>query len=104
MQERVVNENLTLDKKIYEFRKNRHYQKVKSVIAYAENVVCRSQQLMKYFGEESEKCGICDVCLGRTKTELSKEDFLVYKTKIQTLLSQKESTLNDLVQSFCPIK
>jgi len=100
IQERVINENLTLDKKIYEFRKNRHYQKMKSVIAYAENAVCRSQQLLQYFGEDSEKCDVCDVCLGRTKTELTKEEFLAYKEKIRRLLDQQSLPLNDLVKSF----
>ena len=100
IQERVINENLTLDKKIYEFRKNRHHLKMKSVIAYVENALCRSQQLLQYFGEKSEKCGVCDVCLGRTKTELSKEEFAGYKTKIQELLQEQTSSLDDLVKTI----
>ena len=39
--------------------------------------VCRSRQLLEYFGEEGELCGLCDVCLSRQGgNEATKADVL----------------------------
>lgn len=37
-------------------------QKLSATIEYATLWECRSKQLLKYFGERAESCGICDVC------------------------------------------
>ncbi|MEM8907647.1 MAG: RecQ family zinc-binding domain-containing protein, partial [Bacteroidota bacterium] len=102
LEERLSNQDLLIDKKQYDFRKNRHLEKMKKAIAYVEDAVCRSRQLLQYFGEESKPCGSCDVCLGRTKTELSDEGFERYKQKIATLLHQRTLTLDQLVAAFAP--
>ena len=40
---------------------------IKSIISYAKNdSICRSRQLLSYFGEKTkmkDDCGICDVCI-----------------------------------------
>lgn len=101
LQERVDANNLSIDMQLYNFRKNRHYERITSAIAYAETPRCRSRQLLEYFGEQkTENCGICDVCLGRTSTDLSPEAFEVYKKKINQLLKKEKLTLEELVGSF----
>jgi ATP-dependent DNA helicase RecQ len=103
LQERVDADNLTIDQQLYNFRKNRHYERIQKAINYAEQAVCRSQQLLRYFGEtDSPKCGICDVCLGRTKSEVSTDEYDRYKAKIQRLLQKEALTLEELVGSFAP--
>ena len=103
LHERVDADNLTIDQALYNFRKKRYQERIRQAIAYAEKVTCRSQQLLAYFGEEdSEKCGVCDVCLGRTSAEVSTEDFERYKSKIQTLLKRENLSLAQLVASFPP--
>ena len=56
---------LIFDKKSYRERKQRELNKLNAVYNYIHNNrVCRSLQLLEYFGEISDKkCGICDVCV-----------------------------------------
>ncbi|MCO6479440.1 MAG: RecQ family ATP-dependent DNA helicase [Phaeodactylibacter sp.] len=103
IKERVDADNLLIDRNLYNFRKNRQYERIKKAIAYAETPVCRSQQLLAYFGEtDAPKCGICDVCTGRTKAELSTDDFERYKEKIQLLLKEEPLALEEVVEAFAP--
>ncbi|HFC01301.1 MAG TPA: RecQ family ATP-dependent DNA helicase, partial [Phaeodactylibacter sp.] len=100
-QEKVAPENLTIDFQAFNFRKKKHLERLQKVIGYAENAICRSQQLLAYFGEkDSEKCGVCDVCLERTKVDLAKDEYERYRTKIQQELKDKPLTINELVEVF----
>ncbi|QWX84897.1 RecQ family ATP-dependent DNA helicase [Cellulophaga sp. HaHaR_3_176] len=37
---------------------------IEAILAYIKNdTICRSEQLLSYFGEKRKKCGKCDVCL-----------------------------------------
>ncbi len=103
IKERVDADNLLIDRNLYNFRKNRQYERIRKAIAYAETPACRSQQLLAYFGEgDAPKCGVCDVCTGRTKAELSTDDFERYKEKIQLLLKEEPLGLEEVVESFAP--
>ncbi len=55
---------LLFDQKSYEEKKKRELSKLQSVYRYLLNDrMCRSLQLLEYFGEISDKnCGVCDVC------------------------------------------
>jgi ATP-dependent DNA helicase RecQ len=52
-------------------------RRVKSVERFIENDLhCRSQQLLTYFGEtNSKECGICDVCRHKNKPQLNETSF-----------------------------
>ena len=58
-------EHIQLPPAIYEERKQQFQQRIHAIIDYATNdQVCRSRQLLRYFGEENgHDCGQCDVCL-----------------------------------------
>lgn len=104
-QERVDPINLTIDFELFNFRKKRHLERLQKVITYVENTVCRSQQLLAYFGEEdSERCGICDVCLERNKVDLSKDDFERYRIKILKQLEREPLSIKELGEAFSPKK
>ena len=100
MQEIVSARDLLIDKKMYDFRKQRYYQKMKAAIAYAERPICRNQQLLEYFGETAKKCGICDVCLGRTTASITPNDYQLYKEKIIDLLKSSPKTVEQLITHF----
>ncbi|HFA51434.1 MAG TPA: RecQ family ATP-dependent DNA helicase [Bacteroidetes bacterium] len=99
-QERVSADNLTIDMKRYNFLKERYQKRIQKAIAYATTPRCRSQQLLAYFAEKSAPCGVCDVCLGRSKSQLSKDDFERYKSKIKMLLKREKLTEAELLESF----
>lgn len=101
LEERVEAAALTIDYDLYRFRKTRHWDRIQKAIAYAENEVCRSRQLLNYFGEQNDQdCGVCDVCLARKKAELTNADFDVMKSKIQEWTSMEGLLPETIVKKF----
>jgi ATP-dependent DNA helicase RecQ len=51
----------------YRDKKERYKERIEAILNYAQNsAVCRSKQLLGYFGEmQPHHCGQCDVCLKR---------------------------------------
>ena len=88
-----------LPKSVYEERKEQYIKRISAFITYATNdTVCRSRQLLAYFGEEmSEDCGHCDVCIdARHHTPTADDDAV---KKILQLLSDKGvHTLKEVYQ------
>ncbi|MCL2737882.1 MAG: RecQ family ATP-dependent DNA helicase [Bacteroidales bacterium] len=64
-EERLDPANLRISVQNYVWKKERYKERMDSILAYAQsNTVCRSKQLLAYFGEEQKhNCGQCDVCL-----------------------------------------
>jgi ATP-dependent DNA helicase RecQ len=101
LEERTDTKNLILDKKLYDFRKKRHKERIERAIAYAEEKICRSKQLLAYFGEfDAADCGICDICLERNKSGLNNEAFKKYEGKIRMILKDGPLSLENIVDSF----
>ena len=88
-----------LPKSVYEERKEQYIKRISAFITYATNdTVCRSRQLLAYFGEErSDDCGHCDVCIdARHHTPTADDDAV---KKILQLLSDKGvHTLKEVYQ------
>lgn len=97
---RVSADRLTIDHEKYIFRKDRYKFRIESAIRYVESKMCRSFQLLKYFGEQSGPCGICDVCLEVAKSGYASEDYQHYSQKILELLKKEALSEKELVQSF----
>jgi len=60
--------------------------------------VCRSIQLLSYFGEyNSKRCGSCDVCLERNKLHLNDLEFNTIVEQIKPFLQSKCSSMEEIV-------
>jgi len=81
-------ERLEIGREVYEERLEQFSQRINAMIQYATNsYVCRSRQLLLYFGEESKTssdCRKCDVCTNNTP--LTAEELKEANDKIMELL------------------
>jgi ATP-dependent DNA helicase RecQ len=49
-------------------RKRMEHRKLDALLGFAESCQCRRQVLLRYFGDDCQPCGNCDVCLDPPKT------------------------------------
>lgn len=78
--ERLPDDYLRLDNSIYLNRKKLASERLEAIYKYATSPTCRSLALLHYFGQPTEKCGVCDICTlelnKRNKVEVEKEMML----------------------------
>ena len=96
---REAKERVALSRAVYEERLDRYQDRISSMLAYAnQDQVCRSRQLLLYFGEkDSKNCGKCDVCLKKTESGLSNFEFNQISEKIQELLAEGSQSIDYLI-------
>lgn len=100
--ERLNSKNISFSGENYLFLKEAAGKRLQSLLDFLSNSLeCRSQQLLRYFGEnQPNRCGICDVCLTKNKTELNKLVFEKIRTSIQEKLEGGPLHLYSLVSSL----
>lgn len=91
--EREETERLVIAPEVYEERKEQFRKRIHAMLDYARTgYVCRSRQLLRYFGEErSSDCGQCDVCIDCNKRETPKK-----------LLDAAEKAITDILKDRRP--
>ena len=69
-------------------------QQIKAIINYVENdSVCKSMQLLSYFGEKAlQPCGICSVCANNKKSDVPKNPNTIKNSIIELLESGDQSS------------
>ncbi len=89
IRERIDASRILISKENYTTRRKQYETQIQSVIGYATtSSVCRSQQLLAYFGEKnSTRCGFCDVCEELNDMGLSNMEFERIKGDIKALLT-----------------
>ena len=70
---------------------------IDAILSYIKNdTICRSQQLLTYFGEKKSNCGKCDICL---KTPVIKDEVLeLVKEAILQQLEKKPLSSRELIK------
>ena len=106
VQRREDAENVIIGQEVYEIRKQKFLERIHAMMDYATNdEVCRSRQLLKYFGEETDHdCGQCDVCLshrskGMVNEEMSTQAELLI---LQQLADRKRHPMQELLTLGLP--
>ena len=90
--------HIDIDVKYIELRKKIQTDQINAVLAYAGKPECRSVQLLAYFDEpDSEKCGVCDICLAEKKADDLAQLSDTIDFEIVTLLQSNSHDLDELV-------
>lgn len=98
---RVDTLHLLIDRRYHEDRYQIHQLQVESIINYAVNNKCRSQQLLNYFNEaHAPICGVCDVCLENKKASKKAGNSDEIVKSILNELSKKPLHLSQLIESL----
>ena len=98
-EERLMRKALLISPDNYLHVKEKYEIRVNKMIEYAESENrCRSAFLLDYFGEESDRCGICDVCRERNELDLSKYEFDLILEEIKKFLSENNPDPEELVK------
>ena len=93
LQDRIDGDKVIITKEAYEDRKEQYVKRIQGMVDYAKtDYICRSRQLLRYFGEKTkEDCHQCDVCLEHKDTEsIGKQMYELAKEQIMQALSDKE--------------
>ena len=73
---------------------------IEHILAYVNNTkICRSKQLLSYFGEKVDKdCGICDTCIAKKPKEIGLTSSAT--KEIANILSVKSKTSRQLISEL----
>jgi ATP-dependent DNA helicase RecQ len=96
--DRLEPKYIELKKEVYTDRKMRLDNRINAIVDYATTgYVCRSKQLLNYFGESSsQNCGVCDVCIDRKKLGIDDDDFEKIKDELKNILSDGAASYDQL--------
>jgi ATP-dependent DNA helicase RecQ len=98
-EERLVRKALLISPDNYLHVKEKYEVRLHKMIEYADSDShCRSVYLLNYFGEESDRCGICDICRERNELDLSKYEFDMILEDIKAVLNENSPDAEELVQ------
>jgi ATP-dependent DNA helicase RecQ len=99
---RVITGNLTINIPDYQKRKAVLIKQIEAITGYAGNTKdCHAQIIAHYFNDHAaQPCGICDNCIEKKKTMLSREDFSLLQSDIAKALSPGPLTIKELMQQL----
>ena len=90
--EREDGDRVIIPQSVYEERRTQYIKRIQAMLDYANNDhVCRSRQLLDYFGEECwQDCRQCDVCVTHQGNMLNEGRTRLYRQQIKDLLGDRK--------------
>ena len=102
LRRRIKAGDITIDKAAFELRKAQFLARIKQMLSFVNDTQeCRSRTIGLYFGDENMRaCGLCDNCLRKKNTELSKEEFDALHQRILAIIKNESLHSNDLLEKL----
>ncbi|MGJ5641404.1 RecQ family ATP-dependent DNA helicase [Formosa sp. S-31] len=102
IQPREDNNTINRIANIIEQQNKLKQKQVQSVLDYVENdTVCKTVQLLHYFGEKDVKsCGICSVCVGVKSKQKAPTDFTAIRKQIVKALEHGDLSSRELASKL----
>jgi ATP-dependent DNA helicase RecQ len=98
-EERLGRKDLYISPENHLHARERYEERIGKMIEYATlSAKCRSVFLLGYFGEEADRCGICDICRNRNELDLSKYEFDTILSYLKALIIEKQPTEDELMK------
>ena len=90
--DREDGDRVIIPQSVYEERRTQYIKRIQAMLDYANNDhVCRSRQLLDYFGEECwQDCRQCDVCVTHQGNMLNEGRTRLYRQQIKELLGDRK--------------
>ncbi len=101
--DRIDGEKVVIPPEVWEQRREQYSKRIERMIGYATNdYICRSRQLLAYFGEATDKdCRQCDVCLEhKAETSTARQYYEQAKKEIIALLADGQRHFISELQSI----
>ena len=99
---RAPAQHLIINQVAYQQRKRIYQDRVAIMLQYLQPTKnCRSKYISGYFGDTSVKlCGICDTCLAKKSTALTKEEFAAIEQQIAIQIQIESIAVKDLLANL----
>ncbi|HOW30712.1 MAG TPA: ATP-dependent DNA helicase RecQ [Bacteroidales bacterium] len=104
--ERMASDDIGFTNEVYYNRKKEAARRIENVIRFvSSSVACRSQVLLEYFGEKNApRCGICDTCIAKIKSEITEQEYVRIEKAVVQLLGVEPMNLDGIVAVLKSIK
>lgn len=100
LKERIPSDHLEISYESYGALKERQLKRSEAMVHYVQSDICRSIQLLEYFGEKgATECGKCDVCIRNKRKEKETQEL---EEKLKTLIQSGKNDI-DMILKELPI-
>jgi len=100
-EERLDRKSLYISPENHKDVMDKYLGRLDEMIKYVSSQTkCRASMLLDYFGQESVRCGMCDVCMSRNELDLSKYEFDQILDKIKNVLEKEPMTAGQMVANI----
>lgn len=97
-EERLDKKSLYISPDNHRNVKEKYLERLEEMIKYISSQTrCRASMLLDYFGQDSVRCGMCDVCMSRNELDLSKYEFDRILEEMKKLLEKGALSSEQLV-------